>query len=215
MIVETFEAGPVATNGYLIADKRGGRALVIDAPQGVARLMVEQAREWNTPIAFLVNTHAHWDHFLDNAELVRLTGAKFGIHRASAPLLAIPQTRYSGLDLDVEPTAPDFFLEEGQPFVVGELTFEILHCPGHCPGSAVLFERKERVAFVGDVLFAGSIGRTDLPGGNHETLLAAIRDKLLPLGDDVRVFPGHGPVTTLGEERRTNPFLAELSAPEP
>jgi hydroxyacylglutathione hydrolase len=215
MIVETFEAGPVATNGYLIADKRGGRALVIDAPQGVARLMVEQAREWNTPIAFLVNTHAHWDHFLDNAELVRLTGAKFGIHRESAPLLAIPQTRYFGLDLDVEPTAPDFFLEEGQPFVVGELTFEILHCPGHCPGSAVLFERKERVAFVGDVLFAGSIGRTDLPGGNHEMLLAAIRDKLLPLGDDVRVFPGHGPVTTLGEERRTNPFLAGLSAPEP
>lgn len=210
MIVETFEAGPVATNGYLIADKRGGRALVIDAPQGVARLMVEQAGEWNTPIAFLINTHAHWDHFLDNAELVRLTGAKFGIHRESAPLLAIPQTRYFGLDLDVEPTAPDFFLEEGQPFVVGDLTFEILHCPGHCPGSAVLFERNERVAFVGDVLFAGSIGRTDLPGGNHETLLAAIRDKLLPLGDDVRVFPGHGPVTTLGEERRTNPFLVAL-----
>jgi hydroxyacylglutathione hydrolase len=215
MIVETFEAGPVATNGYLIADKRGGRALVIDAPQGIARLMVEQAREWKTPIAFLVNTHAHWDHFLDNAEIVRLTGAKFGIHRESAPLLAIPQTRYFGLDFDVEPTAPDFFLEEDKPFVVGDLTFEIFNCPGHCPGSAVLFERKERVAFVGDVLFAGSIGRTDLPGGNHETLLAAIRDKLLPLGDDVRVYPGHGPVTTLGEERRTNPFLAGLSAPKP
>jgi hydroxyacylglutathione hydrolase len=208
MIIETFEAGPVATNGYLVADKRGGQALVIDAPQGAAGLMAEQAREWKTPIAFLVNTHAHWDHFLDNAELVRLTGAKFGIHRASAPLLAIPQTKYFGLDLNVEPTSPDFFLEEGQPFVVGDLTFEILHCPGHCPGSAVLFERNERVAFVGDVLFAGSIGRTDLPGGNHETLLAAIRDKLLPLGDEVRVFPGHGPVTTIGEERRTNPFLA-------
>ena len=208
MIVETFEAGPVATNGYLVADKPGGKAVVIDAPQGVASLMVEQAREWRTPIAYLVNTHAHWDHFLDNAELVRLTGAKFGIHRESAPLLTLPQARYFGLDLDIEPTTPDFFLEEGEPFVVGELKFEIFHCPGHCPGSVVLFERKERVAFVGDVLFAGSVGRTDLPGGSHEQLLDGIRRKLFPLGDDVRVFSGHGPVTTIGEERRSNPFLA-------
>ena len=207
MIVETFETGPVATNGYLVADKRDGKALAIDAPQGAAVMMVEQARAWNTPIACLVNTHGHWDHFLDNAELVRLTGAKFGIHRESAPLLRIPQARYFGLDLEIEPSTPDFFLEEGEPFVVGDLEFEILHCPGHCPGSVVLFERKERVAFVGDVLFAGSIGRTDLPGGNHETLIASIQDKLLLLGDGVRVFPGHGPATTIGEERRTNPFL--------
>ena len=215
MIVETFEAGPVATNGYLVADKRGGQALVIDAPQGAAAPMVEQAREWNTPIVRLINTHGHWDHFLDNAELLRLTGAKFGIHRDSAPLLTIPQTQFFGLDLEVEPAQPDFFLEEGTPLKLGDLKFEILLCPGHCPGSVVLFEPKERVAFVGDVLFAGSIGRTDLPGGDHEALLAAIRDKLLPLGDDVRVFPGHGPVTTIGEERRTNPFLAGGSGPDP
>jgi hydroxyacylglutathione hydrolase len=207
MIIETFEAGPVATNGYLVADRQGGKAVVIDAPQGVAALMVEQAGEWKTPIEYLLNTHAHWDHFLDNAELLRLTGARFGIHRESAPLLAIPQTRFFGLDLDVEPSKPDFFLEEGEVFAVGDLKFEILHCPGHCPGSVVLFERKERAAFVGDVLFAGSIGRTDLPGGNHQLLLDGIRKKLLPLGDDVRVFSGHGPVTTIGEERRTNPFL--------
>jgi hydroxyacylglutathione hydrolase len=207
MIIETFEAGPVTTNGYLVADKQGGKAVVIDAPQGVAALMVEQAREWKTPIDYLLNTHAHWDHFLDNAELLRLTGAKFGIHRESAPLLDIPQTRMFGLDLDVEPSKPDFFLEEGKVFAVGDLKFEILHCPGHCPGSVVLFERKERAAFVGDVLFAGSIGRTDLPGGDHQLLLDGIREKLLPLGDDVRVFSGHGPVTTIGEERRTNPFL--------
>jgi|SRR6266850_3412891 len=208
MILETFEAGPVATNGYLVADKQNGSALAIDAPQGVAPLMVEQARRWNTPIVYLVNTHGHWDHFLDNAELVRLTGAQFGIHRASAPLLTIPQAQYFGMDLDIEPTKPDFFLEEGKVLEVGELRFEILHCPGHCPGSVVLFERKERVAFVGDVLFAGSVGRTDLPGGSHETLMQSIREKLLPLGDDVRVFSGHGPATTIGEERRTNPFVA-------
>jgi hydroxyacylglutathione hydrolase len=208
MIIETFEAGPVATNGYLVADKQGGKAVVIDAPQGTAALMVEQAREWKTPIDYLLNTHAHWDHFLDNAELLRLTRAKFGIHRESAPLLATPQTRLFGLDLEIEPSTPDFFLEEGKVFAVGDLKFEILHCPGHCPGSVVLFERKERAAFVGDVLFAGSIGRTDLPGGDHQLLIDGIRKKLLPLGDDVRVFSGHGPVTTIGEERRTNSFLA-------
>jgi hydroxyacylglutathione hydrolase len=207
MIIETFETGPIATNGYLVADKRGGKAVVIDAPQGAAALMVAKAGEWKTPVDFLINTHAHWDHFLDNAELLRLTGAKFGIHRESAPLLEIPQARLFGLDLDIEPSKPDFFLEEGKVFAVGDLRFEILHCPGHCPGSVVLFERKERAAFVGDVLFAGSIGRTDLPGGDHQLLLDGIREKLLPLGDEVRVFSGHGPVTTIGEERRTNPFL--------
>ncbi|MGA2605506.1 MAG: MBL fold metallo-hydrolase [Verrucomicrobiia bacterium] len=208
MIIETFEAGPVATNGYLVADKRNGSALVIDAPQGVSPLIVEQARKWNTAITYLVSTHGHWDHILDNAELLRLTGAKFGIHRESAPLLNLPQARYFGLDLDIEPNHPDFFLKEGKPLDVGELRFEIFHCPGHCPGSVVLFERKERAAFVGDVLFAGSVGRADLPGGDYETLLRSIREKLLPLGDDVRVFPGHGPVTTIGHERLTNPFLA-------
>jgi glyoxylase-like metal-dependent hydrolase (beta-lactamase superfamily II) len=202
MIIETFEAGPVATNGYLVADRRGGEALIIDAPQGVANLIIKQAQEWNTPIGFLVNTHAHWDHFLDNAELMRLTGAKFGIHKESAPLLTIPQARYFGLDLEIESSQPDFFLEEGSPLLVGDLRFEVLHCPGHCPGSVVLFERKERAAFVGDVLFAGSIGRTDLPGGDLDTLLASIQNKLWPLGDDVKVFPGHGPMTTIGEERR-------------
>ncbi|MGA2137681.1 MAG: MBL fold metallo-hydrolase [Verrucomicrobiia bacterium] len=209
MIIETFEAGPVATNGYLVADKEGGKALVIDAPQGVARLMVEQARKWNTPIVTLVNTHGHWDHVLDNAELLRLTGATFGIHRERAPLLTLPQARYFGLDFEIEPAKPDFFLEEDQPLDIGELRFEILHCPGHCPGSVVLFERRQRVAFVGDVLFAGSVGRTDLPGGSHEALIRSIREKLLPLGDDVQVLAGHGAVTTIGEERRTNPFLTK------
>src|ERR1017187_1611001 len=94
MIIETFEAGPIATNGYLVADKKGGKALVIDAPQGVASLMVEQARKWNTPIEILVSTHGHWDHVLDNAELLRQMGAKFGLHRESAPLLTLPQARF-------------------------------------------------------------------------------------------------------------------------
>ncbi len=208
MLIETFEAGPVATNGYLVCDKPAGNALAIDAPQGAADAMVKQAREWDTPIRLLITTHAHWDHVLDNAALLRLTDAKFGIHRDSEPLLTLPQTRMFGLDIDMEPCKPDFYLEESKPVIVGDLRFEVLHCPGHCPGSVALFEPRERVAFVGDVLFAGSIGRTDLPGGDYETLLKSIRERLLPLGDDVRVLSGHGPPTTIGTERRQNPFLA-------
>ena len=207
MLVKTFVAGPAATNGFLIADQAGGQALVIDAPQGTAADMVAQARLWNTPIAYLLNTHAHWDHYWDNAEILRLTGAKFGIHAESAPLLKLPQTRMFGINEDIAPSQPDFFLTEDAPVVVGNLTFEVRHCPGHCPGSVALLERQARAVWTGDVLFAGTIGRTDLPGGNFEQLLDSIRRQLLPLGDDVKVFAGHGPVTTIGHERRTNPFL--------
>lgn len=207
MLINSFETGLASTNGYVIADRRGGQAAIIDAPQGAAAALVAQAKEWNAPVAYLLNTHAHWDHYWDNADVLRLTGAKFGIHADSAPLLKLPQTRMFGIAEEIEPSTPDFFLEEGRTLAVGDLTFEILNCPGHCPGSAVLFERRERVAFVGDVLFAGSVGRTDLPGGDHELLLAGIRRKLWPLGDDVKIFSGHGPVTTIGTERRSNPFL--------
>ena len=207
MLIETFVAGPAETNGFLIADHAGGAAAIIDTPQGTAAGMVTQARQWNTTVTYLLNTHAHWDHYWDNAEILRLTGAKFGIHPASAPLLKLPQARMCGLNADIPPSIPDFFLAEGEPVIVGNLKFEVLHCPGHCPGSVALFERKERIVFTGDVLFAGTIGRTDLPGGDFEQLLDSIRRQLLPLGDDVQVYAGHGPVTTIGRERRTNPFL--------
>ena len=159
------------------------------------------------PGTYLLNTHAHWDHYWDNAEIQRLTGAKFGIHAESAPLLKLPQARMCGLDADIPVSTPDFFLTENVPVIVGDLKFEVLHCPGHCPGSVALFERKERVVFTGDVLFAGTIGRTDLPGGDFDQLVDSIRRQLLPLGDDVQVYAGHGPVTTIGRERRANPFL--------
>ena len=208
MLIELFEAGPVSTNGYVVADRQGGQSVIIDSPQGTAAAMVEQARQWNAPVAFLINTHAHWDHYWDNAQILKLTQARFGIHADSAPLLRVPQARMFGIQEEIAPSEPDFFLEEGKPLVVGDLRFEILDCPGHCPGSVALYERREHVVFVGDVLFAGSIGRTDFPGCDHETLMRSIRQKLLPLEDDVRVFSGHGPETTIGEERRTNPFLA-------
>jgi glyoxylase-like metal-dependent hydrolase (beta-lactamase superfamily II) len=168
---------------------------------------VGQARRWEASVKYLLNTHAHWDHYWDNAAVLRLSGAKFGIHPDSAPLLKLPQTRWWGLDADIEPSVPDFYLSEDQPVRVGELTLQVLHCPGHCPGSVVFYEPERRVAFVGDVLFAGAIGRTDLPGGDEELLREAIRRSILTLDDAVRLYPGHGPPTTVGAERRTNPFL--------
>src|SRR5688572_19059181 len=111
-----------------------------------------------------------------------------------------------GLDFEAPPKA-DGYWEDGQVYEVGKLKFEILHCPGHTPGHVVLFEAQERKVFVGDVLFAGSVGRTDLPGGSTAELMDSIMNKLLPLGDDVEVYSGHGPVTTIGHEKMTNPFL--------
>jgi glyoxylase-like metal-dependent hydrolase (beta-lactamase superfamily II) len=102
---------------------------------------------------------------------------------------------------------PDRWLDEGDRVHVGDVEFEVRHCPGHTPGHVVFYSAPDRVAFVGDVLFAGSIGRTDFPGGDYDTLIRAIREKLFPLGDDVRFVPGHGPMSTFGEERRSNPFV--------
>jgi hydroxyacylglutathione hydrolase len=208
MMVQVFEAGPAATNGYLIADHTGGEALVVDAPLGAATAMAAQARQWQTPIRYLVNTHAHWDHVLDNDAVRQLTGARWAMHPDGVPLLRLPQTRWFGLDLEMPAGAPEVLLADGATLAVGALRWRILACPGHCPGSVALFEPTERAVWTGDVLFAGAIGRTDLPGGDTATLLRSIREKLLPLGDDVRVYAGHGPATTLGHERRHNPFLA-------
>jgi len=108
---------------------------------------------------------------------------------------------------DASNVIPDRWLENGDNVHVGKLTFNVLHCPGHSPGSVVYFNSAQRLAIVGDVLFAGSVGRSDLPGGNHSQLIKSIRDKLLPLGDDIAIISGHGPTSTIGQEKATNPFL--------
>lgn len=208
MLIETFTSGLADTNGYVVADHLQGHGLIIDAPEGSAAAMVEQARQWEVTLDYLITTHGHWDHYWDNAAILRLVKAKFAIHRESAPFLTIRQERMFGIQVQIEVSQPDLFLEEGRPLAVGDLRFEILHCPGHCPGSVALFEPTEHVVFVGDVLFAGSVGRTDLPGGDYDTLMRSIHEKLVPLGDAVRIFSGHGPVTTIGRERRQNPFVA-------
>jgi len=154
-------------------------------------------------------THGHVDHVGGAADLkVRLKVPIEGPHRDDLFLLEhVVDSAHSFGIPDASNVMPDRWLEDGDKVEVGDLTFDVLHCPGHSPGSVAYFNRVERLAIVGDVLFAGSVGRTDLPGGDHRQLLKSIREKLLPLGDDVGIISGHGPTTTIGQELATNPFL--------
>jgi hydroxyacylglutathione hydrolase len=154
-------------------------------------------------------THGHIDHAGGAAELAEALGVEVvGPHRADQPLLdrLEMQAKQWGLD-DTRTVTPNRYLDEGETLEIAGVPFQVLHCPGHSPGSVVLFSADLRFAFMGDVLFQGSVGRTDLPGGSHETLIHAIKTKILPLGDDVSFLPGHGPGSTVGQEKATNPFL--------
>ncbi len=209
MIIETFESGPVATNGYLVADKRGGAGAFIDAPMGAGKAMLTKARDLDLSLVALLNTHGHWDHIAENARLMRVAGVPLWAHREDELIMKHPevQTRFFSSSLVIEPTQTSRFLNEGDAVEVGALKFRVLHLPGHCPGHIGLFEPSEKVLFSGDVLFAGSVGRADIPGADWETLLKSINEKVLTLGDDVTVYPGHGPATTIGAERESNPYL--------
>jgi len=156
-------------------------------------------------------THAHIDHAGATAELARESGVPIeGPHRGDAYWIeSLPeQSRMFGF-AQVESFTPDRWLEQGDTVRVGECELEVLHCPGHTPGHVVFYSAAQKIAIVGDVLFAGSIGRTDLPGGDYQQLIGSIRGRLWPLGDDVTFIPGHGPRSTFGAERRSNPFVGD------
>jgi glyoxylase-like metal-dependent hydrolase (beta-lactamase superfamily II) len=171
------------------------------------------ADEEGVTLEKILLTHAHIDHAGATAELARLRGLPIeGPHPGDR--FWIEQLPQQGAMFGLgrsESFEPTRWLGHGDVVTVGALPLEVLHCPGHTPGHVVFFDRGVRVAFVGDVLFAGSIGRTDFPGGDYDTLIRAIRRNLFPLGDDVRFVPGHGPMSSFGEERRTNPFVGDAA----
>jgi len=153
-------------------------------------------------------THGHVDHVQDIARIKRRFGCPIGCHYLTAPMISDRHFfRNFGFELEIEPVEPDFFVEETPARNFLGLEMQVLEVPGHCPGSLCFFSRKDELLIGGDVLFAGGVGRGDLPGGDIDLLLNGIRDKLFRLGDSVTVLAGHGPPTKIGTERRTNPFL--------
>ncbi|MFQ3565527.1 MAG: MBL fold metallo-hydrolase [Aggregatilineales bacterium] len=209
--IRVFTLGIAATNAYLIADTATGDAVVID-PVDDAALLHTTAQEAGWTIRAILATHAHFDHVLASQSLKDLSGAPFFIHAEAAELLkTLPQQglMFTG-SLFPETAEPDRLLTSTRELLeIGSLRLETLYTPGHAPGHLAFYMRDQQLVFSGDALFAGSIGRTDLPGGNLDLLLSSIHEQLLSLGDAVRVLPGHGPATTIGQERLTNPFLVK------
>lgn len=206
MRVERFLGGVLDTNGYLLNTANG--LILVDAPAGAADWLAAADRK----IAYLLLTHGHFDHVIDAARIQREHSCPIVAHPETRPMLEDRDLyRSLGIELEIEPAILDEELGEGPCEFLGE-KFEALYVPGHCPGSFCFLHPASSILLGGDVLFQGAIGRWDLPGGDLGLLLRGIQEKVLPLPDDVLVYPGHGPAIRLGDEKRTNPFLSpELS----
>lgn len=201
MEIEAFVTTPFAENCYVL--KEGTEALVIDPGEATPELL--GALDGFT-VKTLVNTHAHIDHVGGNAEVLRKTGAELICHKDCVDMLANVAAQGAMFGMEVENSPPpDRFLDEGDTVTIGDTALSVVYVPGHAPGHIALVG--DGFIIGGDVLFAGSIGRTDLPGGSMERLMQSIREKFMPLSDDTVVLSGHGPTTTIGHERATNPFI--------
>lgn len=209
--IRMMTLGLAATNCYIVGDTEAQEALVID-PVDDAQAIQRTASAAGWEIKLILATHAHFDHVLASKELKALTGAPFWIHQECVPYLkALPQQGMMFVGHPFPDAAePDRLLtSDRETLSLGPVALQTIYTPGHAPGHLSLYMAAQKIVFCGDALFQGSIGRTDLPGGDLDLLMHSIFDQLLPLGDDVIALPGHGGRTTLGDERRTNPFLIE------
>lgn len=208
--VAVIPVTPFQQNCSIVYDDKSKTGAVVD-PGGDVPMILEAIAKMGVSIEKILLTHGHIDHAGGAAELrEKLKVAIEGPHEDDTFLLDnLPQSgaRYGMLEARV--VTPDRWLKDGDEVTVAGFTFQIIHAPGHSPGSVVFFNAANRFALMGDVLFQGSVGRTDLPGGSHETLLTSIRDKVLPIGDDVVFLPGHGSASRIGDERQSNPFINE------
>ena len=200
--MDIYTGGLFETHSYYLNEAR----LLVDAPEGAAAWLADCGYRVET----LLLTHGHVDHVWDAAQIQKEHGCEVVYHRDTIPMVTDPDFFMRvGFPWRVEPLQPGTLVGEKKSAFWGGLEFEVLEVPGHCPGSLCFLHKKEDTLFGGDVLFAGGVGRWDLPGGDRDLLLNGIRLKLLPLGDQIRVLPGHGPATTIREERLHNPYLED------
>jgi hydroxyacylglutathione hydrolase len=205
MIFETVVVGPLQVNCYLLGCEETGEGVVIDPGADADRIIPLFSRH-GLKIVHVINTHGHFDHVGANGKLVEITGADLLLHEADVPLLALAAKTAAVYGLKAEESPrPDVYLKDGMKIAFGKYELTVLHTPGHTPGGCCLYS--EGMVITGDTLFADSVGRTDLPGGSHATLVASIHRKLLTLPDDTVAYPGHGPATSIGRERLHNPYL--------
>ncbi len=209
LIIERIVSPPFMENTFVIGDLPSKEALVLDAGGNLPQVEAALARHGLTAV-LLLSTHAHVDHVAGVAEAKRRLGAPFALHQDDRELLqALPrQAALFGIPTVETPTV-DRWLAGGEELTLGTRRFKVIHTPGHSQGGCSLYFEADGVLFTGDTLFQRSIGRTDLPGGDHRQLVDSIRDRLFGLGDAVLVYPGHGERSTLGEERRENPYVAD------
>ena len=205
MIIHTLTLGVFGVNNYLIHSPNSRRAILIDACEDYPGIL-NKLTELNLELVYLINTHGHGDHIAGNAPIIEATGAQLMIHPLDKPYLFQPQLNLSSwLGAELHSPEPDRLLEEGDEVVLDDIHLKVLHTPGHTPGHISLIG--DGVAFVGDVIFRESIGRTDFPGGSYQQLIDTIQSKIYTLPDETVLYNGHGPTTTVGHEKQYNPFV--------
>jgi hydroxyacylglutathione hydrolase len=207
MILETFPVGPLACNCSILADETTRRATVIDPGEDIPKILAVLAKH-NLTVEQIVVTHAHIDHVGGAVRLKRLTGAPITMNQRDLPLLKMMDVQAGWLGMPTpEVSDPDIDASDLLAMRIADQPAQVLHTPGHTEGSICVHLPGPQLLLAGDTLFAGSIGRTDLPGGDLKTILRSLKERLLPLPDETRVIPGHGSSTTIGQERESNPFL--------
>ncbi len=207
MILETFPVGPLQCNCTILGDEETGEAIVVDPGDEVARIH-RRLTELGLELKQIIVTHAHIDHVGGALQLKQLTGAPIFLNQNDLPLLKMMHMQAGWLGVDPPETAPpDAGLADGQRVGLDRYPAQVIHTPGHTQGSVCLHFAPLKMLIAGDTLFAGSIGRTDLPGGNFDQIIDSIQTRLLALPDETKVLPGHGPATTIGDERQNNPFI--------
>jgi glyoxylase-like metal-dependent hydrolase (beta-lactamase superfamily II) len=209
MKIHVLPSGLIETNGFLLTDAARGEAVLIDAPGGIwAKVEPILARE-KCRLTELWLTHGHWDHIQDAAQVVRESAAKVRGHLADRHFFDTPEIMSAFLSgrITLEPVAVDHWVAQGDRFEALGRTVEVRHVPGHCPGNVLFYFAAEGAAFVGDALFSGGVGRTDLPGGSRDELTRSIRTQIYTLPPETAVYPGHGPATTVGVEKQSNPYV--------